>query len=169
MQQEVFRILKEIRDAEAAGQAVVTEALREARFAAEQRLLREQAAEALSPSRERQLTAVVTRLRHYETLSDAAEPKDAFDALRTAFAADEAARKQREAETGEALSCALRFMAEGFGEGQELALFLTELNENSAVLAFADETGHADYARYNQLLLLRDRRETLKEEVMQFL
>lgn len=169
VQQEVFRILKEIRDAETAGQTVVTEALREARFAAEQRLLREQAAEALSPSRERQLTAVVTRLRHYETLSDAAEPKDAFDALRTAFAADEAARKQREAETGEALSRALRFMAEGFGEGQELALFLTELNENSAVLAFADETGHADYARYNQLLLLRDRRETLKEEVMQFL
>ena len=169
VQQEVFRILKEIRDAETAGQTAVTEALREARFAAEQRLLREQAAEALSPTRERQLTAVVTRLRHYETLSDAAEPKDAFDALRTAFAADEAARKQREAETGEALSCALRFMAEGFGEGQELALFLTELNENSAVLAFADETGHADYARYNQLLLLRDRRETLKEEVMQFL
>ena len=81
MQQEVFRILKEIRDAETAGQTVVTEALREARFAAEQRLLREQAAEALSPSRERQLTAVVTRLRHYETLSDAAEPKDAFELL----------------------------------------------------------------------------------------
>ena len=44
VQQEIFRILKEIRDAEAAGQTAVTEALREARFAAEQRLLREQAA-----------------------------------------------------------------------------------------------------------------------------
>jgi len=78
-------------------------------------------------------------------------------------------RKRRRAETAEALSAALRFTAEGFGEGQELALFLTELNANRAALAFADETGHEDYARYNQLLLLRDRRETLKEEVMRFL
>gem|GEM_PF-2783116 len=81
----------------------------------------------------------------------------------------EEVRAAAEAGAAEALSAALRFTAEGFGEGQELALFLTELNANRAALAFADETGHEDYARYNQLLLLRDRRETLKEEVMRFL
>ena len=164
VQQEVFAVLKEIRESS----ADVAEALAEARFQAELRLTRERAAEAMSPLRERQLTAVFQRLKRYERLLDAA-PSGTFAALRTAFAADEEDRKQREAEAGDALSHALRFTVEGFGEGQELALFLTELNANSAALAFADETGHADYARYNQLLLLRDRREILKEEVMQFL
>ena len=168
VQKEVFAALKRVREAEESGGSVIA-ALSEERFLAAQRLSTERAADALSPEREQRLEQELARLKGYEALLSGVAETEAFLRLREAFAADEAGRKQREAETAEALSAALRFTAEGFGEGQELALFLTELNANRAALAFADETGHEDYARYNQLLLLRDRRETLKEEVMRFL
>ena len=163
VQKEVFAALKRVREAEESGGSVIA-ALSEERFLAAQRLSTERAADALSPEREQRLEQELARLKGYEALLSGVAETEAFSRLREAFAADEAERKQREA-----LSAALRFTAEGFGEGQELALFLTELNANRAALAFADETGHEDYARYNQLLLLRDRRETLKEEVMRFL
>jgi len=168
VQKEVFAALKRVREAEESGGSVIA-ALSEERFLAAQRLSTERAADALSPEREQRLEQELARLKGYEALLSGVAETEAFSRLREAFAADEAERKRREAETAEALSAALRFTAEGFGEGQELALFLTELNANRGALAFADETGHEDYARYNQLLLLRDRRETLKEEVMRFL
>ena len=168
VQKEVFAALKRVREAEESGGSVIA-ALSEERFLAAQRLSTERAADALSPEREQRLEQELARLKGYEALLSGVAETEAFSRLREAFAADEAERKQREAETAEALSAALRFTAEGFGEGQEIALFLTELNANRAALAFAHETGHEDYARYNQLLLLRDRRETLKEEVMRFL
>ena len=168
MQKEVFAALKRVREAEETGGSV-SAALSEERFLAAQRLSTERAADALSPEREQQLETELARLKAYEALLSGVADTEAFSRLREAFAADEAERKRREAETAAALSEALRFTAEGFGEGQELALFLTELNANRAALSFADETGHEDYARYNRLLLLRDRRETLKEEVMRFL
>ena len=115
-------------------------ALSEERFLAAQRLSTERAADALSPEREQQLETELARLKAYEALLSGVADTEAFSRLREAFAADEAERKRREAETAAALSEALRFTAEGFGEGQELALFLTELNANRAALAFADET-----------------------------
>ena len=95
--------------------------------------------------------------------------EDDFSRIRAAFAASEEERQRQCAETGRHLSNAFRFLAEAFGEGQEMVLFLSELTAGYYSLKFVQENGNEEYYKYNRLLLLNDQREQLKAEAMRLL
>ena len=54
-------------------------------------------------------------------------------------------------------------------EGQELVIFLSELSAGYYSLQYVTECGNEAYYKYNRMLLLKDRGNELKEEVMQLL
>ena len=61
------------------------------------------------------------------------------------------------------------FLCRVFGEGQELVIFLSELSAGYYSLQYVTECGNEAYYKYNRMLLLKDRGNELKEEVMQLL
>lgn len=66
--------------------------------------------------------------------------------------------------TGQALQNAFDFMERAFGEGQELVVFVTELNTNPYSLEFISENGCDSYYKYNKKLLFdQENREILGE------
>ena len=91
---------------------------------------------------------------------------ECFEDLRERFAASEAERQAAAEELTRRMERAFSFLADLFGEGQEIVLFLKALSEQSAVLEFVRESGCEAYYRYNQLLLLEDRREALRREIL---
>ena len=92
-----------------------------------------------------------------------------FAAMRGWFGKAEEERLQAADRTGQHLTNAFDFLAETFGEGQEMVLFLSELSAGYYSLQFVRENGNEAYYKYNRLLLMNDRRETLKAEAMRLL
>ena len=92
-----------------------------------------------------------------------------FAAVRGWFGKAEEERLQAADRTGRHLTNAFEFLAETFGEGQEMVLFLSELSAGYYSLQFVRENGNEAYYKYNRLLLMNDRRETLKAEAMRLL
>ncbi len=89
--------------------------------------------------------------------------------IREWFGSREAERKRKAEETGEKLTNAFAFLEKTFGEGQEIVIFLTELSAGRHSLRFITECGNEAYYRFNRLLLLKDRQEQLKAEVMELM
>ena len=54
-------------------------------------------------------------------------------------------------------------------DGQEMVLFLTELSSGYYSLKFINEHGNEEYFRYNRMLLLRERRDALRDEVLRLM
>jgi hypothetical protein len=74
--------------------------------------------------------------------------------------------RQKEIEAGNRhLTNAFSFLAKTFGEGQEMVIFLSELSAGYYSLEFVRDCGNEDYYRYNRLLLLKDRREELRDSL----
>ncbi|MCI7108287.1 MAG: MoxR family ATPase [Agathobacter sp.] len=100
-------------------------------------------------------------------LQGTGQAKEDFLLIKNAFDGKESERQQAIADTGRHLSNAFSFLARVFGEGQEMVIFLSELSCGYYSLKFVSECGNEEYYKYNRLLLLKDRREELKEEIMQ--
>jgi hypothetical protein len=64
------------------------------------------------------------------------------------------------------LTNAFRFLSRVYGEGQEMVLFLTELSAGYHSLQFLNEYGNESYFRLNRLLLLQDRTNVLRDQVL---
>ena len=85
------------------------------------------------------------------------------------FTKRESARKAAIEKTGAELTNAFGFLHDAFSDGQEIVLFLSNLNASSACLRFIKECGNDAYYQYNQFLLLRDQRSTLRAEAARML
>ena len=94
------------------------------------------------------------------------EPKMQFALLRDWFASREQERQSRIRRTDSCLNNTFRFLSRIYGEGQEMVLFLTELSAGYYSLQFINEHGNESYFRYNRMLLLRDRRDALRDQVL---
>ncbi|MCR5670898.1 MAG: AAA family ATPase [Butyrivibrio sp.] len=100
---------------------------------------------------------------------------ETVNALKSWFMERENKRSEAGAETGRHLSNALEFLEKTYGDpqslsgSQEMVIFLTELSSAYHSLKFVRETGNETYYKYNKLLLLGDRRQELKEEVLKAL
>ena len=94
------------------------------------------------------------------------EPKMQFALLRDWFASREQERQSRIRRTDSCLNNTFRFISRIYGEGQEMVLFLTELSAGYYSLQFINEHGNESYFRYNRMLLLRDRRDALRDQVL---
>ena len=85
------------------------------------------------------------------------------------FTKRESARKAAIEKTGAELTNAFGFLHDAFSDGQEIVLFLSNLNASSACLRFIRECGNDAYYQYNQFLLLHDQRSTLRAEAARML
>jgi len=93
-----------------------------------------------------------------------AEEKN-FTALKMLFGAEQ---KQYDAvfdEAGQALEYAFDFMEEAFLNGQEMVVFLSELNTNYYSVAFLKEYECERYYRYNKDLLFEDVNQQLRKRI----
>ena len=97
------------------------------------------------------------------------EARHDFMLLKAAFDASEADRKTQIEAADRHLTNSFRFLSATFGEGQEIVLFLSELTAGYYSLQFVNECGNDAFYRYNRLLLLKDRRETLQQQAMELL
>ena len=113
-----------------------------------------------------------TAVRSSQDAEDAAravqEPEPAFAAAKAWFASRESSRQKYAEEIGEMVTSAFTFLSTVYGTGQEIVMFLTELNADWYCLQFISTYGNGAYEKYNRMLLLRDRQESLRQEILAF-
>lgn len=97
------------------------------------------------------------------------DPKEDFALLKEQFDETESKRREAVMKTGEHLSNSFSFFGAVYGESQEMVMFLSELAAGFYSIRFARETGNEAFYKYNRLLLLKNRKEELKEEIMELL
>ena len=111
-------------------------------------------------------------LVHAVILDDAsgreADPDQAFAAVKEWFTVRETARQQYAGQVGEMITNAFAFLTSVYGTGQEIVMFLTELNADWYCLQYISTYGNEAYEKYNRMLLLRDRQESLRQEILAF-
>ena len=96
-------------------------------------------------------------------------PEKQYLLIRKWFAQREEERQERIRISGDHLTNTFRFLSRVYGDGQEMVLFLTELAAGYYSLRFINEHGNEAYFRYNKMLLLRDRRNALRDEVIRLM
>lgn len=104
-------------------------------------------------------------LREHEE-EQGADPRMSFAYAKKWFAEREEERQQAIALTGEHLTNVFRALNETFPQGQEMVIFLSELNSGYYSLKFVNECGNEDYYHYNRLLLLKERGDSLRQEIL---
>ncbi|MBP3218395.1 MAG: AAA family ATPase [Lachnospiraceae bacterium] len=92
---------------------------------------------------------------------------ESYAAAQNWFRERELARKEQIRKTDLHLTNAFKYLDRVFGEGQEMVIFLSELSAGYFSLRFVNECGNEAYLHYNQLLLLQDRREELRREILE--
>ena len=68
--------------------------------------------------------------------------------------------------TGLHLTNCFTFLSRVFGEEQEMVMFLSELAADVDGMQFVSECGNEAFDRYNRLLLLKNRRQELTQEIL---
>lgn len=172
VQQKLFGYMRLIRASLRSGGAAAPEAVTEQETLARHEL--EAGLEANMISREDEKTlraanAALAELKQKVALEQNGEAQHDFGIIQTWFSAREQKRAEDIRTTGDHLTNAFRFLSETFGDGQEMVIFLSELADNYYSLKFVSECGNEAYYKYNRLLLLKDRRETLREQVMELM
>lgn len=94
--------------------------------------------------------------------------KEAFAYVRNSFADTEQNRQQHIRDTDGHLTNVFKALNQTFGQGQEIVLFLSELNAGYYSLKFINECGNDSYYHYNKLLLLKDADNSLRREILKF-
>ena len=146
----------------------VPERIRTASAELQREITEKRAARMLPRERERRLLMTVRAL---DELADGVareaggEAAKDYELMRNRFAARETERRDFALRTGQKLENAFRFLAETFGEGQEMVIFLSELAASVYAIKFIQEYGSREYDRQSRLLLLKDRRQALREEI----
>ena len=137
----------------------------------EEELKRSMAAKLLSRQEEavrRKVLGALSELIQKLTLQGTGDTAQDYELVRAWFKAREDRRSQEIGRTGDALTNSFGFLSGTFGEGQELVIFLSELTAGYYSLKFVSECGNDAYYQYNSLLLLKDRRQELTQEVRKF-
>ena len=97
-----------------------------------------------------------------------ADPDQTFAAAKAWFSARETERQQYAGQIGGMITNAFAFLTSVYGTGQEIVMFLTELNADWYCLQYISTYGNEAYEKYNRMLLLRDRQESLRQEILAF-
>ena len=173
IQRAVFTEMKKLRDATSGGLQAQLVADHDAMVA---ELQRRQKAHLLSHRAERierKVILALEELMHDLSLARGDGTGTTDEALyaiaKQWFTKRESARKAAIEKTGAELTNAFGFLHDAFSDGQEIVIFLSNLNASSACLRFIKECGNDAYYQYNQFLLLRDQRSTLRAEAARML
>lgn len=132
-----------------------------------QTLQTRQKAAAVEPKEASAVLKAAKTLEHYRIQICAASDQPcetAFAALSQSFQTEAAALERQTEVCSQALENAFAFLETAFGKGQELVIFVTELNTNYFSTQFIQENGSEAYSRNNRDLMLgKQRRELLKD------
>ena len=110
------------------------------------------------------LDTYARRLR--EQMTDSQMDTDTcFLQIRTWFATENEALADLQDAAGEALEHVFDFMEALFGESQELAVFITELNASSYALSYLTEYDCERYQRYNRSFMFDENRDRLLRRI----
>ena len=165
-QRVVFALVKEARSLLTSGEMKsVSQALTSLVNRESEQLGKDEEAGRVSRAKARTTRLALARLK--EMAKTCAAAGDGMADLKAAFTASEEARQAEDAHTGDMLTHAFSFMTRVFGEGQELVMFLSELSKGYYSMKFVDSHGNEAFYKYNKLLLLSDRRQGLRDELME--
>jgi len=92
-------------------------------------------------------------------------PKAAFSHVRSGFEDLKTVRRLSIKKAASSLEYAFTFMEEAFKEGQEMVIFVTELTMDPDISSFITLNGCERYYKYNQALLIGDRRAEILAEL----
>lgn len=93
------------------------------------------------------------------------ENEEAFNQVRESYNALCADYREKKEEAGSDLEYAFDFLEAAFLQGQEMVIFITELNMNSYCVKFLQEYECERYYRYNKELLFEDRQRDLLRRI----
>ena len=94
------------------------------------------------------------------------KPKiDPWEQVRQLFSEVSDRFEDRRENCGEALEHAFDFLEGAFGSGQELVIFVTELNTSPACLHFLKEYDCPRYVQYNRSLLFEDLEQEMRKQM----
>ena len=102
----------------------------------------------------------------FRDLKEEQSPQAQYGMIMSWFAGREEERQAAVRAANDQLTNAFRFLSRVYGEGQEMVLFLTELSAGYHSLRFLNEYGNESYFRLNRLLLLQDRTDALRDQVL---
>ncbi|MDD7518348.1 MAG: MoxR family ATPase [Dorea formicigenerans] len=111
---------------------------------------------------------ILARLKEYELILKKEHLSDSiqcFDRIRQLFAEAVEERKNRLMSLREELERAFSFVADCFGDDQEMVLFVSGLSKNESAMKFIGEHGCDSYFRYSEALLYRKQEEQLKKAI----
>lgn len=134
-----------------------------------QRLEEDQKAKRLTRQEKNIRIQVLELLKELCGLAKEAEEKEVgkervFQVVKQRFEEETEKRLRLFECTGQALQNVFDFMEKVFGEGQELVMFVTELNTDPYSIGFIRENGCDSYYKYNKKLLFdQENREILRE------
>ena len=171
VQTELFGILKQIRSeiaADSEGGSVLS-LVRDHCDALSDELDRKKNAQMLSREEERTGRTAARILHDLSGLLAREAGGDAagdYRLVKVWFADREASRKENVSLTGMHLENAFAFLNSVYGESQEIVMFLTELTRGHFAMRFVEQYGSDSFYKYNKLLLLRDRKKALQDEIM---
>lgn len=95
------------------------------------------------------------------------EIQEPWEFVREKFAGLSDGYEEMEKECGRKLERAFDFLEAAFGSGQELVVFVTELNASPACLRFLKEYHCPRYFQYNKNLLFEDQEQQMREQINQ--
>ena len=95
------------------------------------------------------------------------EIQEPWEFVREKFAGLSDGYEEMEKECGRKLERACDFLEAAFGSGQELVVFVTELNASPACLRFLKEYHCPRYFQYNKSLLFEDQEQQMREQINQ--
>ena len=88
--------------------------------------------------------------------------EDAWQWVRSRFMEESDCYEQEKADCGQRLEHAFDFMEAAFGNGQEMVIFVTELNGAEASVAFLEQYDCERYYHYNKELLFDEQEKALR-------
>ncbi len=117
------------------------------------------------------LKKVIDAFKDFEDLAakEKASGEELKNLLKKWFTKREVTRREAAEKTLGHLNNCFEFIAKIYGEEQEMVLFLTRLDSGHYSLSFIQNEGCDKYYEYNKLLLLRDKKQELREKVLNIL
>ena len=97
--------------------------------------------------------------------ADGADGAAAWEQVRGRFGRASDRYEEQQVSCGEMLEHAFDFMEISFGDSQEMAVFITELNTNYYSIKFLQEYECQRYYQYNERLLFNRREDEIKERI----
>ena len=110
---------------------------------------------------------VIDRMDAYkkQILDQADDGEAAFDLLKSAFAEDKEKLEEMQDRSGQMLEYAFDFMEAVFRNGQEMVIFITELNRNYYTVHFLQEYDCERYYMYNKNLLFEENSRKIQKRL----